>query len=137
MLLFSITIAFVFESKIGHSVDTNNLDIVIPSEFEVCTMYVTFNVPSISISFCCYYCVQTFLKSYPDLFYAQSLDRQTQWMLICLETKKIIKNKDVVFMENSGSTSNLLRCVQVGELKALRWWWMNLPNRLCLMRWTI
>jgi hypothetical protein len=80
-------------------------------------MYVTLIVPSISLSFSCYYCVQTFLISYPNPFYAQSLDRQTQWMLICLETKKIIKSRDVVFMGHSGSISNVLEMCSSGRIE--------------------
>ena len=53
---------------------------------------------------------------------------------MCLQTNKIIKSKDVVFMVDSGSMKFFRRCVQVGEMKALRrWWWANLPKCLWFM----
>ena len=36
--------------------------------------------------------------------------------LMCLETKKIIKNKEVVFMKDCGSIKMIYKCVQVGEV---------------------
>ena len=43
------------------------------------------------------------------------------YRLMCLEPKKILKNGDVVFVEDSGSMKTIWRCVQVGEMEAV-WW---------------
>lgn len=43
------------------------------------------------------------------------------YRLMSLETQKIIKNRDVMIMENRGSIENLIwRCLQVREMKALQ-----------------
>jgi hypothetical protein len=52
--------------------------------------------------------------------------------LVCLETKKSIKYRDVCLWKLVGALETIWRCIQVGEMKALwRWWWADLPNRLC------
>ena len=42
------------------------------------------------------------------------------YRLICLETKKIIKNNDVVFMKDSGSIKKKLEMHPSGKMEALR-----------------
>lgn len=76
LLMCSVTISFVFMSKTSHSVYTNNVhNVIILSKFQVChsIMYMTIIVPTMSIWFCCCYCVKTCLDTYWIPFYAYSI----------------------------------------------------------------
>lgn len=42
--------------------------------------------------------------------------------LICVVTKRIIQNRDVVFVEDSENIRNDLGMLPGGEMKALQWW---------------
>ena len=56
------------------------------------------------------------------------------YSLMCLQTKKIIKNRDVVFMNDNTSVKNDMEIYQSGKNEGLRWSLRrNLLNRICVI----
>jgi hypothetical protein len=43
------------------------------------------------------------------------------YRLMCVQSKNIIKCRDVEFMEDNTSVGKIWRCVQVGEMRPLMW----------------